>query len=145
MISCAGDVASSSRTVRQLLMPAFYPYTAGLVTNYQQRPPNFFDQWLRSNISTVSSDGKLFDETLPSARQQQQYPCGRGPATSPQRTTVGIVGGSEAVPNSWPFIVSCWFPSLPICNSVSIDFNAISCLTGGTEEKWTSVLRRIFD
>jgi hypothetical protein len=33
--------------------------------------------------------------------------CGVGPASPPQRSlpVAAIVGGSEAIPNSWPFIV----------------------------------------
>jgi hypothetical protein len=75
--------------------------------NYQQTPSNTFDQWLPalSNISPVSSDVEFGDEAVLSARQQAKYPCGRGPAKPPQRTTVGIIGGSGAVKNSWPFIV----------------------------------------
>jgi hypothetical protein len=40
--------------------------------------------------------------------KQQQIPCGVGPSSPPEKNipTVGIVGGSEAKPNSWPFIVS---------------------------------------
>ncbi len=44
---------------------------------------------------------------IPACRQQQEYSWGRaGPAKLLQRTTVGIVDGSEVVPNWWPFIVS---------------------------------------
>ena len=40
--------------------------------------------------------------------RQQQIACGVGPSSPPQKSipTVSIVGGSEAIPNSWPFIVS---------------------------------------
>jgi hypothetical protein len=49
------------------------------------------------NVTATSSDSK-----------QQKIACGVGPASPPKRKTptVGVVGGSEAVPNSWPFIVS---------------------------------------
>ncbi|XP_046459639.1 chymotrypsinogen A-like isoform X2 [Daphnia pulex] len=48
------------------------------------------------NVTATSSDSK-----------QQKIACGVGPASPPKRKTptVGVVGGSEATPNSWPFIV----------------------------------------
>ena len=38
-----------------------------------------------------------------------QFQCGRGPAELPRREMVEnkIVGGREAVKNSWPFMVNC--------------------------------------
>jgi hypothetical protein len=53
------------------------------------------------------SDVENVTATSPDSRQQK-IACGVGPASPPQRKTptVGVVGGSEAVPNSWPFIVS---------------------------------------
>ena len=40
--------------------------------------------------------------------KQQQIACGVGTSSPPQKNipTVSIVGGSEATPNSWPFVVS---------------------------------------
>jgi hypothetical protein len=40
--------------------------------------------------------------------RQQQIACGDGPSSPPEKSipTVSIVGGSEATPNSWPFVVS---------------------------------------
>ena len=116
----AGDV--QSRTGRQyMLVPFNNSYASGLLVNYQQQqqtPSNtFYSGWISSpssNIPIINSDSSLLnfddDQTLLSSRQQQQqYPCGRGPAALPQRQIVGIVGGTEAEKNSWPFIVSCSF------------------------------------
>jgi hypothetical protein len=123
----AGDV--QSRTGRQfVMMPAIDPYAAGLLMNHQQQqqtPSNTFSGWLSSSPSNIplnNSDSSLLnfddDQTLLSSRQQQQYPCGRGPAALPQRQIVGIVGGTEAEKNSWPFIVSCSFSFSHLTNSL---------------------------
>ena len=84
---------------------ALNPYYAGL---YQQPQPNFpFWPYLLKPASSSVSDVEDDTETFPESKQQN-IPCGVGPASPPQRSTpvVGIVGGSEAVPNSWPFLVS---------------------------------------
>ena len=102
-----------------MLVPFNNSYASGLLVNYQQQqqtPSNtFYSGWISSppsNIPIINSDSSQStfdadDETLLTSRQQQQFTCGRGPAALPQRQIVGIVGGSEAEPNSWPFIVSC--------------------------------------
>jgi hypothetical protein len=40
--------------------------------------------------------------------RQPNIACGVGPSSPPEKNipTVSIVGGSEATPNSWPFVVS---------------------------------------
>nr|CAH0107899.1 unnamed protein product [Daphnia galeata] len=82
---------------------AFNPYYAGL---YQQQPnfPFWPYQWLKPASSSVS-EVEDEPETSPQSKQQN-IACGVGPASPPQRSTpvVGIVAGSEAIPNSWPFI-----------------------------------------
>lgn len=122
-ICFAGDI--QSRTGRQYgMMPAIDPHLLAAALhdffmNYQQpqqqTPSNTFSGWVSSpssNIPIINSDSSQStfdddDETLLTSRQQQQFPCGRGPAALPQRQIVGIVGGTEAKKNSWPFIVSC--------------------------------------
>jgi hypothetical protein len=82
------------------------PYT-GL--SYQTHPNVPFWPYPLYNKPTItdSADVKDFAATSPDSRQQK-IACGVGPASPPQRTTptVSIVGGSQAIPNSWPFIVS---------------------------------------
>jgi hypothetical protein len=102
-----------------MLVPFNNSYASGLLVNYQQQqqtPSNtFYSGWISSpssNIPIINSDSSPLnfddDQTLLSSRQQQQqFPCGRGPAALPQRQIVGIVGGTEAKKNSWPFLVSC--------------------------------------
>jgi hypothetical protein len=85
---------------------ALNPYYTGL---YQQQPN--FPFWPYSLLKPASSNtpADIEDESVISPQSKQQnIACGVGPATPPQRSTpvVGIVGGSDAVPNSWPFIVS---------------------------------------
>lgn len=61
----------------------------------------------RTSISSVSADVKDFAATSPESRQQT-IACGVGPASLPRLNTpadVGIVGGTEAEKNSWPFMV----------------------------------------
>jgi hypothetical protein len=85
---------------------ALNPYYAGL---YQQPQPNF-PFWPYVLLQPASSSvPEVKDEPVSSPQsKQQKIACGVGPESPPQRSTpvVGIVGGSEAIPNSWPFIVS---------------------------------------
>ena len=122
-----GDDVSGSRSARQYMMP-------GLLMNYQQRPLNIFDRWLYApsnqlqNIvdpSDVEYDGRtLFN------RAKFQLNCGAGPTSLPQRQIVGIVGGSEAIKNSWPFVVSCSLSNLNLGFKI---LDLYSSLIGGTE------------
>jgi hypothetical protein len=86
---------------------AFNPYYAGL---YQQQPNfPFWPYQLQLLKPAGSSVPEVKDEPVSSPQsKQQKIACGVGPESPPQRSTpvVGIVGGSEAIPNSWPFIVS---------------------------------------
>nr|CAH0107898.1 unnamed protein product [Daphnia galeata] len=82
---------------------ALNPYYAGL---YQQQPNFPFWPYLLKPASSSVSD--VEDEPVSSPQSKQQnIACGVGPASPPERSTpvVGIVGGTEATPNSWPFIV----------------------------------------
>ena len=90
------------------LIPMAYasvnPYT-GL---YYHQQPNF-PFWPYPLYQPVSSFSDADDVTATSPESRQQnIACGKGPDAPPQRKTptVGIVGGSDAVENSWPFIVS---------------------------------------
>jgi hypothetical protein len=82
---------------------ALNPYYAGL---YQQQPNFPFWPYLLKPASSSVSDVEDEPETFPQSKQN--IACGVGPDSPPQRNTptVGIVGGTEAVPNSWPFVVS---------------------------------------
>lgn len=83
------------------------PYSMGF---YSQQQPNF-PLWPYPNFykptSSLPDDDDHFAATSPDSRQQS-IPCGVGPDSPPQRQTptVSIVGGTEAIPNSWLFIVS---------------------------------------
>jgi hypothetical protein len=83
------------------------PYTGLYYLPYPNLPFWPYPLYNKPTISSVSADVKDFAATSPDSRQQK-IACGVGPASPPQRTTptVSIVGGSQAIPNSWPFIVS---------------------------------------
>ncbi len=83
---------------------ALNPFYTG--RHYQQQPN--FVSWLYPLYQPAISSSVPDGATTSSESKQQNIPCGVGPASPPQRKTptVGIVGGSEAVPNSWPFVVS---------------------------------------
>jgi hypothetical protein len=86
----------------------------GLLMNHQQRPLNIFDRWFVPNqLQTIvdPSDVEYDGRTLFN-RAKFQLACGAGPASPPQRQMVGIVGGSDALKNSWPFVVSFCFSYL---------------------------------
>ncbi|EFX79670.1 hypothetical protein DAPPUDRAFT_319398 [Daphnia pulex] len=85
-------------------MYAVNPYT-GL--SYQPYPN--FPFWPYPHLykpASSFSDVENVTETSADSKQQK-IACGVGPASPPQRKnpTVGVIGGSEAKPNSWPFIV----------------------------------------
>ena len=91
-------------------------YISGL---YQQQQPNFLSWFypLRTNQAPPSSN---FSDVIaaaknPESKQQQTFTyCGDGPPSPPLLRSppgitppvVSIVGGTDAIPNSWPFIVS---------------------------------------
>jgi hypothetical protein len=85
---------------------AFNPYYTGL---YKQQQPNFpfWPYLLKLASSNTSADVEDEPPSSPQSKQQN-IPCGVGPDSPPQRNfpVIEIVGGTEAVPNSWPFIVS---------------------------------------
>jgi hypothetical protein len=86
------------------MMYAVNPYTGLLSQPY----PNFqFWPFPLYKPASSFSDADDVTATSPESRQQN-VACGKGPTSLPQRKnpTVGIVGGSEAERNSWPFIVS---------------------------------------
>lgn len=97
-----------------MLTYAINPFT-GL---YHQQPN--FPFWPYPSLKPVSSVSDVEGDsaaTSPGSRQQK-IACGVGPASVPQRKTQSgnrIVGGSEATPNSWPFVVSLWTCNVP-CN-----------------------------
>ena len=104
----------------------------GLLMNHQQRPLNIFDRWFVPNqLQTIvdPSDVEYDGRTLFN-RAKFQLNCGAGPTSLPQRQIVGIVGGSEALENSWPFVVSCSLSNLNLGFKI---LDLYSSLIGGTE------------
>lgn len=113
--------SARSSNYRGNLVPIPMPYTvnpyySGFYNIYQQ--PNFLFwpyQTLYKPSVGSSSNSDVHDvvaETSSSAEsfKQQNITCGVGPASPPKQKppTVGIVGGSEAIPNSWTFVVSLY-------------------------------------
>ncbi len=105
MFCLTGDDVSGSRSARQYMMP-------GLLMNYRQHAPsNIFDRWIYApsnfELPTVAESPNVeYDGRNLLGKAKFQIACGGGPAALPQRQIVGIVGGSEAAKNSWPFVVS---------------------------------------
>jgi hypothetical protein len=89
------------------MMYAVNPYT-GL---YYQQQPNF-PFWPYPLYRPASSFSDVENITVTSAEsKQQKIACGVGPITTPPKTMNApaadrILGGTEATPNSWPFLVS---------------------------------------
>ncbi|XP_046459627.1 trypsin-like [Daphnia pulex] len=86
------------------MMYANNPYTGLLSQPYPNFP--FWPYYPLYKPASSFSDADDVTATSPESRQQN-IACGKGPDAPPQRKnpTVGIVGGSDADPNSWPFIV----------------------------------------
>ncbi|EFX79667.1 hypothetical protein DAPPUDRAFT_225026 [Daphnia pulex] len=86
------------------MMYAVNPYTGLSYQPYPNFP--FWPYPLYKPASSFSDNADDVTATSPNSRQQN-IACGKGPDAPPQRKTpdVGIVGGSDAVKNSWPFIV----------------------------------------
>jgi hypothetical protein len=87
------------------MMYAANPY---MMDFYSQQQPNFpFWPYPLHKLSSSLPGDDHVAATSPESRQQN-IACGVGPESPPQRQTptVGIVGGTEAIPNSWPFVVS---------------------------------------
>jgi hypothetical protein len=106
----------------------------GLLMNYQQRPLNIFDRWLHAppnQLQTIVEPTDVeYDGRTLFNRAKFQLACGAGPASLPQRQMVGIVGGSDALKNSWPFVVSCSLSNLNLRFKI---LNLYLSLIGGTE------------
>jgi hypothetical protein len=110
---CAVDgVGPSNYAIRNFgnpppnpMMYANNPYTGLLSQPYPNFP--FWPYYPLYKPTSSFSDADDVTATSPESRQQN-IACGKGPDAPPQRKnpTVGIVGGSDADPNSWPFIVS---------------------------------------
>jgi hypothetical protein len=85
-------------------IPMMYAVNAYTGLSYQQQPNFPFSPYPLYQPAASS----FSDITANSPQSRQKITCGVGPASLPQRTTpvVGIVGGSNAIPNSWPFMVS---------------------------------------
>ncbi|XP_046459623.1 chymotrypsinogen B-like [Daphnia pulex] len=92
------------------LIPMAYasvnPYTGLLSQPYPNFP--FWPYYpLYQPASSISDHVENATATSADSIRQQTIACGVGPDLPPKRKnpTVGIVGGSDATPNSWPFIV----------------------------------------
>ena len=105
IFSRTGDSVSGSRIARQYVVP-------DLLIHYQQTQSlDAFDRWLYDSHNLMQTTADLTDVEYDGRtlfnKGKSRLTCGRGPSTLPQkRQIVGIVGGSEAIPNSWPFMVS---------------------------------------
>ncbi|EFX79655.1 hypothetical protein DAPPUDRAFT_104233 [Daphnia pulex] len=86
------------------MMYAINPYTGLLSQPYSNFP--IWPYPLYQPASSSVPDVKDVAATSSDSRQQT-FACGVGPPSTPQRSLpiAAIVGGSEAIPNSWPFIV----------------------------------------
>ncbi|XP_046457593.1 transmembrane protease serine 11D-like [Daphnia pulex] len=109
-----GDDVSGSRSARQYMMP-------GLLMNYRQHAPsNIFDRWIYApsnfELPTVAESPNVeYDGRNLLGKAKFQIACGGGPAALPQRQIVGIVGGSQAAKNSWPFVVALMANGQVLC------------------------------
>ncbi|EFX79659.1 hypothetical protein DAPPUDRAFT_104230 [Daphnia pulex] len=90
------------------MMYAINPYTGLLSQPYPNFPfwpyPHLYKP--ASSFSDVDNVAAS-SSSSPQSRQQQNITCGVGPASLPRgkTPTVGIVGGTNAEKNSWPFMV----------------------------------------
>jgi hypothetical protein len=86
------------------MMYAVNPYTILLSQPYSNFPfwPYPLYQPASSSVPDVEDVAATSSES-----KQQKIACGVGPPSPPQRSlpVAAVVGGSEAIPNSWPFIV----------------------------------------
>ncbi|EFX79661.1 hypothetical protein DAPPUDRAFT_244721 [Daphnia pulex] len=91
-------------------IPMAYAVNPYMGLYYQQQQPNFpfwpYPLLKPASISLSAADVDKVTATSADSRQQN-IACGVGPDAPPQRffPDVSIVGGTEAVKNSWPFIV----------------------------------------
>jgi hypothetical protein len=102
------------------MMYAVNPYT-GLSNQQHQNFPLW--PYPLSKPASSFSDVENVTATSPNSRQQK-IACGVGPASPPQRSfpaDVRILGGSEAVPNSWPFLVSFSMKISDVWNYIIIE------------------------
>ncbi|EFX79664.1 hypothetical protein DAPPUDRAFT_244718 [Daphnia pulex] len=92
------------------MMYAINPYTGLLSQPYPNYPFWPYPHLYKPIISF--SDVENVTAATSADSRQQKIPCGVGPDAPPQRKTpeVGIVGGTEAKPNSWPFMVGLRSP-----------------------------------
>ncbi|XP_046459628.1 trypsin-like [Daphnia pulex] len=86
------------------MMYAVNPYTILLsqpYSNFPFWPYPLYQQPASSSVPDVEDVAATSSES-----KQQKINCGVGPPSPPQRSlpVAAIVGGSEAIPNSWPFI-----------------------------------------
>ncbi|XP_046645985.1 trypsin alpha-like isoform X2 [Daphnia pulicaria] len=88
------------------MMYAVNPYTGLMSQPYPNFPFWPYPPYPLYKPASSFSDADDVTATSPESRQEN-IACGKGPDAPPQRKTptVGIVGGSDAVENSWPFIV----------------------------------------
>jgi hypothetical protein len=109
---CAVDgVGPSNYAIRNSgnLAPIPLMYAVNPYIGLSSQPYPNFPFWPYPHLykpASSFSDVENVTATSPDSKQQK-IACGVGPASPPQRSfpDVRIVGGSEAVSNSWPFVV----------------------------------------
>ena len=93
------------------------PYHSG---PYQQQQPNIpFWPYQSLKPASINASVDVEDEPATSAQSKQQnIACGVGPAsrTGVNTSAVRIIGGSDVVANSWPFMVSLSNSIMLICS-----------------------------
>jgi hypothetical protein len=102
----AASVDDLSRTSNFGNPAPINPFVNG-PAHYQQQQPILSSCWPYPVMyKPVFED---IDEAATS--KQEKIACGVGPSSGPTQKnlpTLSVVGGSEATPNSWPFVVSVY-------------------------------------
>ena len=119
----AASVDDSSRTSNFGNPAPINPFVNG-PAHYQQQQPILSSWPYPVMYKPVFED---IDEAATS--KQEKIACGVGPSSGPTTQknlpTLSVVGGSEATPNSWPFVVSVYRPFSYIFNVLTNRLSSI--------------------